>query len=287
MPGESDDEFGELTGGGVYLQAAAMLLHDDVVTDGEAEAGAFAGGLGGEEGIEDFGAYFRWDARAVVAEADLDGIAMIDGGDAQDGRVAGAELLELVVDGVAGVVEDVEEDAAEILGDAVELAGVGGELAFDGDVEGGILGAHAVVGEENGLLDHGVDVDDLAVAGAATGVEQHALDDAVGALAMFVDLACVAGEIVEEIFHVVDVGLATVADFGDFFTEFFHEFHGEFGEVVDEVEGVLDFVGDAGGESAEGSEFLLDDELILRGLDAFIGVGIIESDGGVGGEVLQ
>src|SRR6185369_4254279 len=50
VDGQHDDELGELAALGLDRQAAAVLLDDDVVTDGEAEPGALPGRLGGEKG---------------------------------------------------------------------------------------------------------------------------------------------------------------------------------------------------------------------------------------------
>ena len=48
-----------------------MLLDDDVMTDGEAEAGAFSGWLGCEEGIEHLFPDLGWNASAIVADRNL------------------------------------------------------------------------------------------------------------------------------------------------------------------------------------------------------------------------
>ena len=48
-----------------------MLLDNDVVADGEAKAGAFAGGLGCEERVEHLFLHLRWDAGAIVANGDF------------------------------------------------------------------------------------------------------------------------------------------------------------------------------------------------------------------------
>jgi transposase len=54
-----------------------MLLDNDVVTDREAEPGAFPGGLGREEGIEHLVFYLGRNAGAVVANPDLHPVAEI------------------------------------------------------------------------------------------------------------------------------------------------------------------------------------------------------------------
>ena len=57
---------------GRNLDRPAMLLDDDVVAEREAEPGAFAGGLGGEERIEHFRLHLVGNAGPVVANGDLD-----------------------------------------------------------------------------------------------------------------------------------------------------------------------------------------------------------------------
>src|SRR4051794_37028065 len=49
-PGQHDDELGELASLGLDRETAAVPLDEDIVGDRQAEAGALARGLGGEEG---------------------------------------------------------------------------------------------------------------------------------------------------------------------------------------------------------------------------------------------
>src|SRR5215510_8702790 len=72
---QDDPDLGECTGLAVDLDRSGVLLDHDVVADGEAEAGAFAGRLGGEEGVEHLLPYLGRNAGAVVADADLHAIA--------------------------------------------------------------------------------------------------------------------------------------------------------------------------------------------------------------------
>src|SRR6266851_242590 len=72
---QADREFGELTDPAVDLDRAAMLLGDDIPADREAEPGAFAGGLGRNEGLEQFVPDLRRDAGAVVAHPHFDRVA--------------------------------------------------------------------------------------------------------------------------------------------------------------------------------------------------------------------
>src|SRR5437016_12595696 len=72
---KDNPDFGELTGLRVDLYRPAMLLDDDVVADGEAEARAFAGGLRRKERIEHLFLHVRRDAGAVIANPDFHTIA--------------------------------------------------------------------------------------------------------------------------------------------------------------------------------------------------------------------
>src|SRR6516164_4665257 len=54
-----------------------MLLHNDVVTDGQPESGAFSSGFRGEERVEHFLFHLGRNAGAVVADCYLDTIAQI------------------------------------------------------------------------------------------------------------------------------------------------------------------------------------------------------------------
>ena len=62
-----------------------MLFHDDVVAHREPKPGPFARRLGGEERVEHLFPDLVRDAGAVVANADLDMVAAVPGGGAEDG----------------------------------------------------------------------------------------------------------------------------------------------------------------------------------------------------------
>ena len=76
---ENDPKFGELAGLGIDLYRPAMLLDDDVVTDGQAEPGPFTGRLCREERIEQLLLHLGWNAGAVVAYPDFDPVAEVLG----------------------------------------------------------------------------------------------------------------------------------------------------------------------------------------------------------------
>jgi hypothetical protein len=77
--GQNDPDFGELAELGIDVDCAGMLLDDDVVTDGEAKAGAFSSRFGREERVEHLFFHVRRDASAVIADPDFYTIAKVFG----------------------------------------------------------------------------------------------------------------------------------------------------------------------------------------------------------------
>src|SRR5215470_17875723 len=81
---------------------------------------------------------------------------------------------------------------------------------------------------------------------------QHALDDAIGAASVLGDLYEIAGQ---HRYRLVDLGSLFVAECIDRwsggFLQFVEQLDREVGEIVDEIERVLDLVGDAGGQLAQ------------------------------------
>src|SRR3954466_9807189 len=78
---QAQDELGELPRLAVDRDRPAMLLRDDVVADRQAEAGALAGRLGGEEGLEQFLANLGRHPNAVVAPPHLTRLTEVAGRD--------------------------------------------------------------------------------------------------------------------------------------------------------------------------------------------------------------
>ena len=133
-----------------------------------------------------------------------------------------------------------------------------------------VQGAGAVVGQAGVFVEEVVDVGGLVADGFAAH-HQHTLDDAVGAVAVGEDAIHIFGEVAEDVLQEIQLFVVQLAVlvFVQGFFHFHEEFAGGFGEVFDEVEGVADFVGDAGGEFAEGGEFLLGDDAVLGGFQVF------------------
>ncbi len=72
---KNDPEFGELAGPRVDLDRSAVLLHDNVVTEGKPKPCPLAGRLGREKRIEYLFLHVRRNAGAIVTNADFDTIA--------------------------------------------------------------------------------------------------------------------------------------------------------------------------------------------------------------------
>src|ERR1700745_2752302 len=74
---QNNSYFGELAGPRIHLYRSRMLLHDDVMSDGQAEAGPLSGGFGREKGIEHLFPHLGRNAGAVVANRDLYAVAEV------------------------------------------------------------------------------------------------------------------------------------------------------------------------------------------------------------------
>src|ERR1700733_8040849 len=92
-----DSKFGEFAGLGVDLYGSAVLLDDDVMTDGQAQSGSFTGGLGCKERIEHLLLHLGRHAGAVVADPDLDAVAEILGHGSQNGLVVASIRFRLTL----------------------------------------------------------------------------------------------------------------------------------------------------------------------------------------------
>ena len=94
-------------------------------------------------------------------------------------------------------------------GKQVDLAGGRIERPLQRDVEALLLGPRAVIGEIEAFLDKGIDIDRPVLAGALARMQQHVLDDRVGALAVLHDLVEIA---LQHIRHLVDLRARLAVD---------------------------------------------------------------------------
>ena len=246
---------GAAVGGGVGPDVAAHV-EDDAVDEGKAEAGvvAVAAALDaffGEEGVEDVGEIVGFDADAGVGELEHDLIALGLGADGDAAFAAGGGVGAFV-DGVFGVAEEVLEGLSEAeAGDGGDAVGL--KVEFEGDaflVEGGFDG----VGEAEEFFGEVAEVaGGFAFAAGFTGAGEEALGDVAHAGGGF-------GGHAEGFEHGGGV-------FGGE-CEFDHGAHAA-GDVVE-------VVGDAGGEGADGGHVAGAGEVLFE----FFAVGDVAHPGG-------
>src|SRR3974390_2057904 len=100
-----------------------MLLHNDVVTDGEAKPGSFSGWLCCEERVEYLFFYFRLDTRAVIPNPDFHTIAKASCRGHQSRFIAIAiSLGPTLFFRIKTVRDQVEQHPRELLREDVDLA---------------------------------------------------------------------------------------------------------------------------------------------------------------------
>ena len=119
-----------------------------------------------------------------------------------------------------------------------------------------------MIGEIEALLDEGVDSDRPVLSGSFARMQQHVLDDGVCALTVLHHLVEIVAQGIRQFGYFgkrTTIGLY----FAEVFLQFVDQFSRDPGEVGDEIERVLDLVGDAGRELAERGEFLRLDETVL------------------------
>src|SRR5215467_11109685 len=193
-PRQADRELGKCASLAVDCDRAAMLLGDDVVADRKAEAGALSRRFRREERLKKMVAIFGRDASAIVAHPDLDGLAEIARRDLQHRTERAARVAALFGSGVEAIADQVQQDPGYVLRHDLDRRKLPIEVAFHRDVEALILGPGAMIGEVERLFDERVDVGRLPITAAAARMRKHALDDAVGAAAVFSDLLEIAGQ---------------------------------------------------------------------------------------------
>ena len=183
-----------------------------------------------------------------------------------DRRLIGAARLALLAlhRRVEAVGNQVQQHPRHLLGIEVGGAGVRVERFDDRHVEAGFFGARAVIGEVERLLDHRVDVDARALARPLARMQQHVLHDRIGALAVLNHLVEIAADGPDQFVGLVALGLVQAARLDQRSAQFVDQLARQGGEIVDEIERVLDLVGDAGGELAERGELFRLDQPVLR-----------------------
>ena len=226
---------------------------DDAPDDGEAEAGAPAGRLGGVEGLEDFVERLRGDPAAAVLDrhrghfvADVEmarlaraGVAMgLDdtlarGGDGH--RTAAGH-------GVDGVVEEIHQH----LLDAGAVEREAGQFREQPDADGDLVLGQAGSDAEQGIFDEDVEVLRLEREVLRVGEIEQAADDHIGPPRRLPHFFEHAGQ------HRIRAGRGALGDAVEA-----HEH---------DLERILQLVGDACRHASDGLHFLCLDELEVGGL---------------------
>src|SRR6516225_3271712 len=113
-----------------------MLLHNDVVTDGEPKPGSFSSRLRCEERVEHLFFYFRWNTRAVIPNPDFHTIAKASCGGYQSWFIAIAiSFGSTLCRRIKAVRDQVQKHPGDILRKNVGWPSFRVELLLHGDVE--------------------------------------------------------------------------------------------------------------------------------------------------------
>src|SRR5262245_45134662 len=121
---KNNPDFGELAGVRIDLDRPRMLLHDDVVSDGEAKASALSGGFGREEGIEHLILDLGWNPGAVIANPDLYAVAEV----LRRGSECGLKRFAIILLFALGrciepVGDQVQESPRDLVREYIDLTG--------------------------------------------------------------------------------------------------------------------------------------------------------------------
>src|SRR5262249_49412296 len=122
-----------------------MLLHNDVVTDGESKPGSFSGRLCCEERVEHLFFYFRWNTGAVIPNPDFHTIAKASCRGHQGWFIAIAVSLgSTLCCSIKAVRDQVQKHPRDILGKYVGLPSSRIKRSLHRDIEDQFLHHHAV-----------------------------------------------------------------------------------------------------------------------------------------------
>src|SRR5690606_39193148 len=126
---QAQREGAALSGPGLYLHLALVIVGDDEIRNGKAQAGSLANFLGGEKGLEDtladafgytatvvFDLYFRPGRIQTGTQDDLPG-----------------HVAAFLVDGLGGILQQVQQHLFQLVADAGDTIHLGIEIANDID----------------------------------------------------------------------------------------------------------------------------------------------------------
>ena len=117
-----------------------MRLYD-IIAQTQPQARALSGGLGSEEGLENFFLDRFGHAVAIIAYPDLHFVPCFFGAYCNGGFISFQLLLFLFIDGIKGIGEKVQDYAANILGNGIDVADRGVEIGVQGGIEALVLGS--------------------------------------------------------------------------------------------------------------------------------------------------
>src|SRR6516164_6105778 len=138
-----------------------MLLDDDVMTYRQAKAGALTSRFGCEERVEHLLPHLWRNANTIVTNPDLHPIAEAFGRSRDCWLKPIAAFPRLAPGrGIKPIRNQVEKYASDFLGKSLDFPSRGVEGSLQRNSEPLLLGASAVVGEIEALLDESVDIDE-------------------------------------------------------------------------------------------------------------------------------
>src|SRR5262245_16386198 len=125
-----------------------MLLHNDVVTDGEPESGAFSSGFRSEERVEHFFFHVSRNAAAVVTNCYFDSIAQILSRGSQCWLVIAAIAFGSAFSRcIKAIGDQIKQSPRDVLWEDVGFTGSRVQQSFQIDVEALFLSSCTVIRE--------------------------------------------------------------------------------------------------------------------------------------------
>ena len=153
----------------IDLYGTAVLLDDDVVTNGQAKPSPFTGRFCRKERVEQLFLNLRRNTGAVVAYSDFDTLAQILGRGSKRRFVVATICFGFTLCCRVETIRDqVEQRPRNLLWEQVDLTSGRVKGLLKGDIEALLLGSRPMIGEVEALLDQGVDIDRPVLSGALT-----------------------------------------------------------------------------------------------------------------------
>src|SRR5215475_1354016 len=150
-----------------------MLLHNDVVTDGEPKPGAFSRRLRCEERIEHLFLYVRKNTSTIVPDRYFDPVTEVLGAGSENGFVIVPTRPGFALGRrIEAICNQVQKNTRDVLREDISLARRRIERFLQCNIEALFLCSRPVPSEIEAFLDQGIDVDRSVFARAFTRVQQ-------------------------------------------------------------------------------------------------------------------